>query len=1037
MLPALPALSSPAVHARVATTGPSAPHPLVAEIERLASTLAIQPGHRQHFHDLVALLAWQSGQPPLPAEPAPFDAAAATPQVTLDDAVIRHQLAQMASQDTPDGLEMIRLCLTTHGAAALADYAAACGIAPASGFNDWPDATKAAALRSSCLRGADLATLTVDGLFLADIDMRCGSVAAPADARMTLGSLPRANFDNAHLAGILWERGHLHQAQFKGTTLDHVDISLSDAHGAQFTGAQLSDVFLMGNFREADFSGTRGDVVSLGGDFTGADFSHSQLNNVEFLTTRSPDFTGANFDGAQVTLSDGFLKNLQAFPAFDLFDASLPYTTLPKTLDSIADEPLKAGLTRQVLQAFSQWSAIDAAMASSATAPAAFLGALSTTFFAEHAPANDFINAHVLPAMAVTPKVIAPLLTQRADALLRYWSKQVTTAPWSVLAPAQLALQRALHATALLPGNAELRQAWLARPEVAALLNDDAHALIGNHGHVLVLGDVALAYDRGSFSAEFIRKIDERLDSSEASSEPNEVAIFARGADQQVQQQHPRLQDGTTPDVSRWASRVLAKAPLCMPRTSSLDVMFNHRNNDDHSWLRGIDAIEGCDALKIALMAPLINALERSQSHPGVLKEAGMAQSLADVLLENPLYASCPDIADYNTRHLLPVLASYWSHHILGQEEAERRSTRQLARFLTERMPGAAWDEASRLQFAVQQISALTQDAELRRAWQLRDEVAAVVRAMEAMETGLAEISQVLVAGDRRNALAYEDEAFVALLTSDTELWNRVCTLDADPQGDEFTVVPLDNLKARLAPFPHLLSTYRNKVSLIVQKEVIAAIAPPSFAPRFLESLTLNIQTGKLLGDKLQEELMQGFLPHLDENSRKELQTRMWGSFDTTRLDSAHVMNLVEAYRNGCNLVVAKDDTLTPADRLAAAREPLNTAETAALMLGVARVFIEYSSSHRFGREYDSPQALRVYAMALLNEVEALVPALLSSHTDSRGRPALADWKERLQGGGNVFTCTAILSTAVKQVIDKLDAPLQKICSDVYPHAWR
>lgn len=708
---------------------------MAAQIDELSSTLGIAPESQQQFHELVALIAWQCGQPQQLVAPAPFDCTVAAPQVTLDDAVMQHHLAQMMTQGAGDeleppapkharlmplarqaALEQIKQCLAGYDAGVWHDYAATYGIAVDSSFNDWPDAIKGAALRAICLRGADLTALNVDGIDLRGIDLQMGTVDPSGQERfLSWSTLPRANFDRANLVGVQVENGTLQEARFNDATLKDFSLSRVDASDTQFVAARLSNVHLHGEFQRADFSRVQGNDIQIRGNFTGANFSDAHLTDVDFSLSETPDFTDASFDQTDITLSENYLQGFQRSSLWGFLLTSLPYMTLLKTLSSIDDRwvQTKVGLMRQLLEVISRHDTCDAFMSSDTEVVQSLFNTLHTPFYAKHAPfVTEFINRHLLPAIATMPELIQALLPQRAEALLSHWNELVTHASWKALVPAQLALQRVLHVSAGLPGNVELRQAWLARPEVATLLTPEVRDLAGAEGHVLILGEAALVYDRDGFGAEFMRIIDSTTGDARiprTARGPHQVTAFARDADQQVRRQQLGADGGAKLALSRLIRQVLVQAPLTIRSASWRDVMFNHRNNDDHSWLRSIDAITGSDALRLGLMAPLVAALEQSPGLSNYLRDdAALIPSLVDVLLDNPLYGSCPAIAAFNQQHLLPSLATYRSQHVLRAEDAGRPNVGQLARYLTERMPDAEWDALSGEQFAVHQISAAT-----------------------------------------------------------------------------------------------------------------------------------------------------------------------------------------------------------------------------------------------------------------------------------------------------------------------------------------
>jgi uncharacterized protein YjbI with pentapeptide repeats len=78
-------------------------------------------------------------------------------------------------------------------------------------------------------------------------------------------------------------------------------------------------------------------------------------------------------------------------------------------------------------------------------------------------------------------------------------------------------------------------------------------------------------------------------------------------------------------------------------------------------------------------------------------------------------------------------------------------------------------------------------------------------------------------------------------------------------------------------------------------------------------------------------------------------------------------------------------------------------AESARTFLGLATVFTRYSSSKVLGTEYESPEILRRYAYALMEEAVNLAPSVVSAAD-------LSDWQNRLSGQEKAYTCTAVLS---------------------------
>ncbi|MFM0610138.1 hypothetical protein PQR05_37110 [Paraburkholderia sediminicola] len=105
-------------------------------------------------------------------------------------------------------------------------------------------------------------------------------------------------------------------------------------------------------------------------------------------------------------------------------------------------------------------------------------------------------------------------------------------------------------------------------------------------------------------------------------------------------------------------------------------------------------------------------------------------------------------------------------------------------------------------------------------------------------------------------------------------------------------------------------------------------------------------------------------------------------------------------------------------------------------LLCMGALYTNYSSSHVFGTEHDSPNALRFYAEGLLRKASELDGALLPEGT-------CVDWVNRLRGEGQAFTCTAVLYNAQSEHLKTIlkdeagSGPLHQVRDEMIPLAWR
>ncbi|HGJ5897361.1 pentapeptide repeat-containing protein [Arsenophonus apicola] len=133
----------------------------------------------------------------------------------------------------------------------------------------------------------------------------------------------------------------------------------------------------------------------------------------------------------------------------------------------------------------------------------------------------------------------------------------------------------------------------------------------------------------------------------------------------------------------------------------------------------------------------------------------------------------------------------------------------------------------------------------------------------------------------------------------------------------------------------------------------------------------------------------------------------------------AHVIDLEHGYslkNDNYNQIIKLYDLTASSER--------NKAEH---LLSLSAVFTRYSSSAIFGTELDSPLMLRYYAYALMEKAHKLDPTLITENIFN-------DWKDRLLGCTNTFTCSAAL---YNQMIDYATEHCHDVLKKIQPPAWR
>ncbi|WP_213993687.1 pentapeptide repeat-containing protein [Sodalis sp. dw_96] len=104
-----------------------------------------------------------------------------------------------------------------------------------------------------------------------------------------------------------------------------------------------------------------------------------------------------------------------------------------------------------------------------------------------------------------------------------------------------------------------------------------------------------------------------------------------------------------------------------------------------------------------------------------------------------------------------------------------------------------------------------------------------------------------------------------------------------------------------------------------------------------------------------------------------------------------------------------------------------NNSDKAKLLLSLAAVFTKYSSTAIFGEEQESPEMLRRYAYALMEKANSLDAEVFEDED------MFADWKNRLLGLHNAFSCSAVLFNIM---VEHIRSRFPDVLASIMPPAW-
>lgn len=458
---------------------------------------------------------------------------------------------------------------------------------------------------------------------------------------------------------------------------------------------------------------------------------------------------------------------------------------------------------------------------------------------------------------------------------------------------------------------------------------------------------------------------------------------------------------------------------------AEFDQQLNHRNNGGRSLLKSVDSIDDKYAsIKIGLIESIVNevtsAFDTVSDSETLLSNSNLCLAFSDVLLSSSIYDNSTPIQAFIDDYLLPSLEQYGNNHIIRPEDVSLTMLLTLKNKMQQALSEPAFE--AKCSAFVNQIFSLCDHQErvasaeiaaslheLRDTWHSHLTIQPfyeVFKNTMGSTTGIFLFNKDEVS-DKEQVLAYESEEFAQLLSgniNDTEpKWNNVLYFERDNEAHSYEIKGVANLSTLLAPHPLMASLFNAEQSRVVMPALIkTTVAEGEYQQRFLAAVRSHHANGdadKLTSPEHQLALGAIFSPYLNEH---------------LELQPEHIDTLWQAYL----------------DTLAQPITQVNEgSQKAALMLSMATVYTYLSSIYHFGEEEESPQIIRNYAKALLNEAHRLDPHCVDALT-------LEEWNGRLiPSGSAAHSCTALLTDDMRLHIE--DGPSNTLFSSIFPPAWR
>lgn len=224
-------------------------------------------------------------------------------------------------------------------------------------------------------------------------------------------------------------------------------------------------------------------------------------------------------------------------------------------------------------------------------------------------------------------------------------------------------------------------------------------------------------------------------------------------------------------------------------------------------------------------------------------------------------------------------------------------------------------------------------------------------------------------------------------------VWDRFYLYDNHGENLPLAHHPLvtlfrDDFKLFNRPYRFLLSSSR-------LLKLLKTLDLGDMRQTFISAIGLHVSKEKLVSEKDQKRLRDSFFPKLTYSSDS-------GDYSLT---NEHYQEILQAY----------------------GLSDFNNSDKAKLLLSLAVVFTKYSSRAIFGEEQASPEMLRRYAYALMEKANSLDAAVFADEN------MFADWKNRLLGLDNAFSCSAVL---VDIMVEHIRARFPEVLASIMPPAW-
>ncbi|WP_180560533.1 pentapeptide repeat-containing protein [Arsenophonus endosymbiont of Apis mellifera] len=804
-------------------------------------------------------------------------------------------------------------------------------------------------------------------------------------------NLTKSNLINADLSAANLSNSKLIDADLSGAKLYDAKILYANMHGAKLAGADLTKAHLThANLVNSNFSNANLSAADLtGAQLSNANFLKANLTEVNLTNANCLD---TNLAGANLTKANGLQANLikANLTKTNLFAANLTKSNLTNadlsaanlSNSKLTDANLSGAKLYDAKILYDNMHGANLSGADLTKAHLAHANVVNANFSNANLSAADLTEAELSNTNFLKANLIEVNLTKANGLEADLTRADLTGANLTNSNFTNTRLEDAnltdANLTKINLSEAELIDTNLANANLQLANLTDSYLINVNLANTNLAGV--------DFSGAFLRRINFRgANLGDANLEGVDIiSVDFSGA---------------------LLNNTLSLNPFIEWSDANLDLILNHFAHEEGSFLTSINSIDDrYRELKTKLALQLIHSLDRTDinlaqarlplievlGQPPFIKNREISNFI-NKLIENYLTDSSLELLNNLESHpkLIKPFFNYFDQHphLLASAHANSAFMQTI---LAARMPGINVIEISAVNKLYEKYLKLPEIEQQLQYRQIKD-----------------------IFGDYEGNADWADKyATNYLLLSPTKpgrvlvvsesIFTRMLHLDWDTKWDNIVLFQDGNC---LSPaeynlsqcykqdFPLFATPFINCENQITFNRLIESFdLNHQYKQYFLEAIKSNSYSTKLIADTHQQALIKIFSPLLDFQQGYSLKKQNYDQ----------IINLY-------NLTSSTDR------------------EKAEHLLALSTVFNRYSSSTIFGTESDSPQMLRYYAYALMEKAHNLDHTLI-------GQDKFNDWKDRLLGTGNAFTCTALLSDMmIAHAKEHCNGTLKKI----QPSAWR